>query len=249
MKKFSYEGVNKQGRVVTGSTSAANEQEVKAQLKKFGFSNVRVQEEETTPEQTMSSGKASGSMTSAARVKQPAQPAEAPPQDLVQKLVDGDIEIGEPITEEEAERDMWFRAEALARIRKARRRERIAMVFAIVLVGSIAAYFIYDKVTEIPAPQPRIIMRTSSEMLSFKDVYVKGPDLVFVVFSRNWNGNVRVDFQAWDAFDNRIDFGTARLGFIGEHYGGAPEKSGTFKLKKSKFYERIELLVSGDEGK
>jgi hypothetical protein len=249
MKNFNYEGVNKQGRVVTGSTSAANEQEVKAQLRKFGFSNVRVQEEEAASGRTMPSRQASGPTTSAAGAKQAAQPAEPPPQDLVQKLVDGDIEIGEPITEEEAERDMWRRAEALARVRKFRRRERIAMIVAVVLAGLVAAYFVYDRITEIPAPQPQIIMRTSSEMLSFKDVYVKGPDLVFVVFSRNWNGNVRVDFQAWDAFNNRIDFGIARLGFIGEHYGGAPEKSGTFKLKKSKFYERIEILVSGDEGK
>lgn len=86
-------------------------------------------------------------------------------------------------------------------------------------------------------------------MLSFKDVYVKDQDLVFIVHSRSWNGNVRVDFQAWDALENRIDFGTARLGFIGEHYGGSSDKSGTFRLKKSRFYERIELLVSGDEGK
>ncbi len=256
MKKFSYEGVDKNGRTVTGSTAAANEQEVKAQLKKFGFSNVRVHEEKAHAGQIPPSGKpsvpskkVSAPAASPSRVKQSAQPAEPMQEDFVQKLVDGDIEVGEPATEEEAEREAWYREEALERARKFRRRERIAMIISVVLVGVAAAYFIYDKLTEIPAPQPQIIMRSANEMLVLKDVYVKGPDLVFVVYSRNWNGNVRVDFQAWDAFDRRIDFGTARLGFIGEHYGGSPEKSGTFRLKKSKFYERIEILVSGDEGK
>jgi len=92
-------------------------------------------------------------------------------------------------------------------------------------------------------------MRSGSEMLSFKDVYVKGSDIVFIVFARNWNGNVRVDFKAWDPFENVVDFGTARLGFIGDHYGGSPEKSGTFKLKKTRYYETIEIRVNGDEGK
>ena len=86
-------------------------------------------------------------------------------------------------------------------------------------------------------------------MLTFKDVYIRGRDLVFIVFSPNWNGNVRVDFKAWDPFGKEIDFGTARLGFIGEYYGASPEKSGTFKLKKTRFYERIEIVVSGDEKK
>lgn len=231
MKNFNYQGVNTQGRTVTGSTTGANEQEVKAQLMKFGFKNIRVKEETPSPVRSGQSGRAD----------------EQGSDDFAQKLVDGGIEVGEPLSEEEAEEDEWYRAEAFVRIRRFRRRENIALVISLVLLGVFVSYFIYDKITEIPAPQPKIITRSKSEMLSFKDVYVKGDDLVFIVFSRNWNGNVRVDFQAWDSFDNRIDFGTARMGNIGEHYGGSPEKSGTVKLKKYKFYERIELLVSGDE--
>jgi hypothetical protein len=94
-----------------------------------------------------------------------------------------------------------------------------------------------------------MIMRSSSEMLTFKDVYVKGGNLVFVIYAKNWNGNVRVDFRAWDPFDNVVDFGAARLGYIGVHFGGSAEKSGTFKLKKTRFYDTIEVRVSGDEGK
>ncbi len=231
MKKFNYQGVNAQGRVVTGSTTAANEQEVKAQLVKFGFKNIRVKEETPSPVRSGPSGRADAQASD----------------DFIQKPVDGDVEVGEPLSEEEAEEDEWYRAEAFAQIRRFRRRENIVLVISLILVGVFAAYFIYDKMTEIPAPQPQIITRSKSEMLSFKDVYVRGDDLVFVVFSRNWNGNVRVDFQAWDSFDNRVDFGTARMGSIGEHYGGSPEKTGTVKLKKYKYYERIELLVSGDE--
>jgi hypothetical protein len=37
-------------------------------------------------------------------------------------------------------------------------------------------------------------------MLSFKDVYVKGQTLVFIVFAPNWNGNVRVDYKAWGPY-------------------------------------------------
>lgn len=232
MKKFNYHGVNKEGRTVTGSTTGASEQEVKAQLVKFGFKNIRVKEEALSP----------------ARSGPPEEVAEeGDDRDFVQKLVDGDIEVGEPLSEGEAEEDEWYRAEAFARIRRYRRRENVVLVITLVLLGVFVAYFAYDKMTEIPAPQPEIITRSSSEMLSFKDVYVKGNDLVFVVFSRNWNGNVRVDYQAWDSFGERIDFGTARMGFIGEHYGASPEKTGTVKLKKYKYYERIELLVSGDE--
>jgi len=66
-------------------------------------------------------------------------------------------------------------------------------------------------VLHIGAPQPTISMRSGSQMLSFKDVYVKDNELHFTVSSRDWNGNVRVDFKAWDPFDEQIDFGTARL--------------------------------------
>jgi hypothetical protein len=234
MRQYSYEGTDRNGRLIRGSTSGESAREVKAQLATFGFKNVRVTEEASIP---------AGSATSEA----------AAPDDLVQRLVDGDIEIdasaaGGGVGEEEEE-DEWFRAEALAKIRKHRRRENIALVITLTVLGAIAAYYIYDKLTEIPAPQPHIIMRNANEMLSFKDVYVKGDDLIFIVFAPRWNGNVRVDYQAWDVLDNRIDFGTARLGFIGSYYGGSPEKSGAVKLKKHRFYNRIEILVSGDEGK
>ncbi|UCD57048.1 MAG: hypothetical protein JSV16_14730 [Candidatus Hydrogenedentota bacterium] len=229
MAKFNYSGIDRYGRPISGSTAGTSEQEVRDQLVEFGFTNIRVEAEVQSPTHRERSER----------------PDEQTPEDFVQKLVDGDIEVGEPVSEE----DEWYRAEALARIRRYRRRENIALVVTLIVVGVAAAYFVYDRITHIPAPQPQILTRSGSELLSFKDVYVKGEDLVFVVFSRNWNGNVRVDFQAWDAFDNKIDFGTARLGFIGEHFGGSPEKSGTFKLKKTKFYEKIEILVSGDEGK
>jgi len=233
MRKFTYEGVNKQGRTVTGTTMATNEHEVKAQLVQFGFSKITIKQDTDTP-------------TEATRPARTAE-KEQVPDDLVQKLIDGDIVVEEPAPEGEPEEDEWFQAEAFARIRKFRRRQNIALVITLIILGSVIAYFIYDRLTEIPAPQPTIITKSKSEMLSFKDVYVDGPDLVFVISARNWNGNVRVDYQAWDAFDTKIDFGIARLGFIGDHYGGSPEKSGAIRLKKYKFYERIELLVSGDE--
>jgi len=270
MKKFNYEGIDKRGRAITGSTSAENEQEVKAQLIKFGFKNISVTEEAPPPKSTKRPDRKARTTPAAkpaqaadkpapaakipARAKSASGPQAAPaaeplPEDFVQKLIDGDIQIPEPVSEEEAEQDEWYRAEAFARIRRYRRRQNIALAISLIVIGSIASYFVYDKLTAIPAPEPQIIAKSKNELLSLKDVYVRGNDLVFVVYSRNWNGNVRVDFQAWDAFDTRIDFGTARLGWIGDHYGGSPQQSGTFKLKKSKFYERIELLVSGDEGK
>jgi hypothetical protein len=233
MKTFNYQGVDKRGRAIRGSTTAESKREVKAQLAKFGFSDIEVEEEAASPPDSGPSEGPEGQATV----------------DLVQKLVDGDIEVEAPVSPEEIEEDEWRRAESLARISRYRHRENIALVLSLILVGTVAAYFIYQKMTEIPAPQPKIITSTASEMLTLKDVYVKGDDLVFVVFSRNWNGNVRVDFQAWDVFDERIDFGMARIGFVGEYLGGSPEKSGTFKLKKSRFYERIEIMVSGDEGK
>jgi len=232
MKKYNYTGVDKIGRTVNGSTLAASEEEVKKQLVQFGFKNIRIKAEEAASAEIP-----------------PTEVQEQPPDDFVQKLIDGDIQIEEPVSEEEAELYEWERAEAFTRIRHHRRRENIALAITLVVIGIIAAYFIFNKLTEIPAPQPEIITRSASEMLSFKDVYVKGQDLVFVVFSRDWNGNVRVDFKAWDPVDkkNPVDFGTARLGFIGDHYGGSPQKSGTFKLKKTRFYDRIEIIVSGDE--
>ena len=234
MKKFNYTGVDKTGRTVTGTTLAASEEEVKKQLIQFGFKKIRIKGEDAASAEIP-----------------PAEVQEQPPDDFVQKLIDGDIQVEEPVSEEEAEIQEWERAEAFTRIRHHRQRENIALAITLVVIGIIAAYFIFNKLTEIPAPQPEIIMRSASEMLSFKDVYVKGQDLVFIVFSRNWNGNVRVDFKAWDPVDkkNPVDFGTARLGFIGDHYGGSPQKSGTFKLKKTRFYDRIEIAVSGDENK
>ncbi len=233
MKKFNYEGINKSGQAVTGTTQGENEQQVKAQLVKFGFTNITVREEAERKD----------------RSDRPSADSRELPDDFVQRMVDGDIDVAGPVSGDEAEEDEWYRAEALANIRRLRRRENIALVITVIVLGVFGAYFLYNKMTEVSAPEPRIITRSSSAMLSFNDVYVKGADLVFIVHAPNWNGNVRVDFQAWDAFDNRIDFGTARLGFIGEHYGGAPQKSGTFTLKPTRFYERIELLVSGDEGK
>ncbi len=209
MKTFNYQGIDKKGRTIRGSTTAASKREVNAQLTKFGFSDIHIEEEAASPPD-------SG----------PAEGAEGQPTvDLVQKLVDGDIEVEAPVSQEEIEEDEWRRAQSLARIRRYRRRENVALVISLILVGTFAAYFIYGKMTEIPAPQPLIITNTSSEMLTLKDVYVKDNTLVFVVFSRNWNGNVRVDFQAWDVFGERIDFGTARIGFVGEYLGASPEKS------------------------
>jgi hypothetical protein len=233
MKEFSYQGTDRRGRAVTGTTAAENAQEVEAQLLKFGFSNIQIE--------------ATGARPQAEETKKAA--AEKLPDDYVQKLIDGDIAIEQPATEEEAEEDEWRRAEVYAKVARRRRRENFALAIALVVIGLAAIYYIFEKATAITAPQPTIIMRSGSQMLSFKDVYVKGNELFFTIFSREWNGNVRVDFKAWDPFDEQIDFGTARLGHIGEHYGGSSEKTSAFKLKKSRFYERIEILVSGDEGK
>jgi hypothetical protein len=225
MKTFTYKGIDRRGRTVTGTTTALNEREVRDQLAQFGFKNIRVVE---------------GSSD--------APKEEQLPADFVQKLVDGDLAV-EAKPEEGAEEDEWHRAEAIARTRRFRRRENVALVLTVIVLGTLAAYFIYDRLTALPAPEPTIIAESKSELLRFKEVYIKGEDLVFVIYGPRWNGNVRVDFQAWDPFDHKIDFGTARLGFVGAHYGGADEKSGAFKLKKRRFYERIELLLSGDEGK
>jgi len=236
MKQFDYEGVDKNGRTVRGTTAGVSLKAVKAQLKEFGFGKIHVEEKDA----------------SEARRRAPREEQETLADDFVQQLVDGDIEVearAPADEEEEAEGGEWRRLEVLERVRKYRYRENIIILVMLIVLVSFAAYFIYDKMTNIPAPQPKIIMRSGSEMLSFKDVYVKGSDIVFIVFARNWNGNVRVDFKAWDPFENVVDFGTARLGFIGDHYGGSPEKSGTFKLKKTRYYETIEIRVNGDEGK
>lgn len=232
VKKFNYEGVDRKGRTGTGSTRADSADEVRAQLKQFGFKNIRITED-----------------TTRAREEPSAQAEEAPPDDFVQKLVDGDIAVEQPYGEEEQEEGEWRRAEVFARIRRYRRRENTVTAIIIVVLIAIVGPYIFRRMTKIEAPQPRIITSSTSEMLSFKDVYVKDDYLVFVVFSRTWNGNVRVDIRAWDVFDNVVAAGTARLGFIGEHYGASPEKSGTFKLKKTRFYEKIQLVVTGDEGK
>lgn len=233
MKQFDYEGVDRKGRTISGTTSAADKEEAKARLEKFKLREVHIKERGASKRQ----------------IDQPRHIEEPPPDDLIQKLVDGDIAVEETIGEEEADGDEWRRLEVLARVRNYRRKENITVVVTLIVFGVLAAYFMYDKATEVKAPQPKIITRSSNEMLTFKDVYVKGQDLIFVVYARNWNGNVRVDFKAWDPFENVAGFGTARLGFIGDHYGGSPEKSGTFKLKKTRYYETIEIRVSGDEGR
>jgi len=213
-------------------------EQVKAQLREFGFRKIQIKE----------------SRAASSQAEQPLPAAETADEDFVQKLVDGDIEIHAPVEgveaeEEEDEEDEWRRAEALVRIRKHRRRENVALVITLIIVGVIAVIFIYDKMTKIDAPQPKIIKRTTNAMLSLEDAYVEDDTLIFVVFSANWNGNVRVDYQAWDVFDTRIDFGLKRLGHVGEYYGGSPRKSGAVKLKKFRYYDRIEVVVSGDEGK
>jgi hypothetical protein len=224
MKDFAYEGLDKNGRLVRGSTAGTDEQQVRKQLKRFGFTNIRI--EEQVGSQTFGDQFSGG---------------------FGRESDAADVGASDPFEGHEIDEEEWKRADALARARRHRHRENIALVISLILIGTFAAYFLYDKLTEIPAPQPTIITNTTSEMLSLKDVYVKDGNLVFIVYSRNWNGNVRVDFQAWDAFDNRIDFGTARVGFVGEYYGASPEKSGAVRLKKNRFYERIEVLVSGDE--
>jgi hypothetical protein len=233
MKQYDYEGVDKNGRAVRGTTAASSKEEVKAQLKEFGFSDIRVKTKRTQENP----------------IAQPQHVDEAPQVDLVQQLVDGDVKIEDEVDEEDAAQAEWRRLEVISRVRTYRRKENITIFFTLVIVGILATYFIIDKMTEIKAPQPRIITRSGSEMLSFKDVYVDGTNLVFIVYGKDWNGNVRVDFKAWDPFELEVDHGTARLGFIGDHYGGAPEKSGTFNLKKTRYYETIELRVNGDEGR
>lgn len=227
MSNFRYEGIDPQGRPIKGSTSGANKQEVISQLRMFGFTKIRIKEEADAPAQT----------------------EEVSPDGSVQKPVDGETLIDEPVSEDEEDEDEWRRAEAFARTRALRRRENIILIVLVVVLGCMAIYIVYNRITRIEAPQPKIITYSTTEMLSFKDVYVRDPDLVFVIFGRDWNGNVKVDFEAWDPQGSRIDFGTKRLGFVGEHFGGAPEKSGAFKLKKYRFYDKIVIAVSGDEGK
>jgi hypothetical protein len=234
VREFSYEGVDRRGRPITGTTAAENAQEVKAQLQKFGFSDIKIQD---TGARSASQGKPQSAAD------------EKLSDDYVQKMVDGLIDVSEPPTDQEAEEDEWRRAEVYAKIKKRRRRENIGLIIILIILSGVGSYFIYDKATAIKAPQPQIIMSSRSKMLSFKDVYVKDNQLFFTVFSRDWNGNVRVDFKAWDPFNEQIDFGTARLGFLGEHYGASPRKTSTFQLKRSRYYERIEIMVSGDEGK
>lgn len=238
MKKFEYIGIDKNGLTTSGSTMGKSEKEVKAQLREFGFRKVRIKE----------------SRAASSQKEQPSPGEETADENFVQRLVDGDIEIDAPVEgaeaeEEEGEEDEWRRADTLARVRRHRRRENVALVITLIIVGVIAAIFIYDRMTKIDAPQPRIIKRTSNAMLSLEDAYVKDNTLIVVVFSRDWNGNVRVDYQAWDAFDTRIDFGIKRLGHVGEYYGGSARKTGAVKLKKYRYYDKIEVIVSGDEGK
>ena len=152
MKEFGYEGVDKNGRTVRGSTTAESVREVKAQLVEFGFTNIRVEEKGVAPA----------------------------PMDQA-----GDIEETSP--EEKLEENEWLRLEVLERLRRYRRKENIVLAIILVVLGSLAAYFIYDKITEIPAPQPTIITHSSSEMLTFKDVYIRGRDLVFIVFFHDPN--------------------------------------------------------------
>jgi hypothetical protein len=233
MKQYDYEGIDKNGHAVHGTTAASSKDEVKAQLKEFGFKEIRVKKKRDAE----------------SPVELPRQDEEAPPVDLVQQLVDGDISVEDPADEEEAAEAEWRRMEVIARVRKYRRKENIVIFFTLVIVGFLAIYYVVNKMTEIKAPQPRIITRSGNELLTFRDVYVEGTDLVFMVYGKDWNGNVRVDYKAWDPFNEVAGFGTARLGFVGDHYGGSPEKSGTFKLKKTRYYDTIEIRVNGDEGK
>ncbi len=230
---FDYEGIDRTGSRVRGSTTGDSEKEVAEQLKAFGFSEIRVSEgvAPTVPIEKPSTAEASAD------------------DDSVRDPAGVDMEAAEDYDDELAEQEEWRRLDVLAKVRSYRRKENIAMAIAVVLVGAVVAFFLFDKTTEVRAPQPRIIMRSNSEMLSFKDVYVSGDNLIVVIYARNWNGNVRVDFRAWDPFDNVADWGAARLGYIGDHFGGAPEKSGAFKLKKTRFYDTIEVRVRGDEGK
>jgi hypothetical protein len=233
MAQYDYQGVDKNGRTVRGTTTAGSKEDVKAQLKDFGFREIRVTAKVSTPKP----------------VEQPGSPEEQLGDDYVQRLVDGDLGIHDAVDEEEAAEDEWRRLEVMQRVRRYRHKENVAIVITLIVVGALASHFIFDWMTTITAPQPRIITRSDSEMLSFQDLYVKDDTLFFIIHAQNWNGNVRVDFKAWDPFGKVADFRTARLGFIGDHYGGSPEKSGTFRLKKTRFYDTIEVRVSGDEDK
>ena len=232
MAQFDYQGVDKNGRSVRGTTTAQSEEDVKAQLKDLGFREIRVKARAADPE----------------TVELPGSPEEQFG-DAVQRPVEDDLGIQDTIDAEEAAEGELRRREVVERVRRYRHKENITIVITLIVVGVLASYFIFDKMTAITAPQPRIITRSQSELLTFQDLYVEGGSLVFIIHAENWNGNVRVDYRAWDPFGKVADFGTARLGFIGDHYGGSPEKSGTFRLKKTRYYETIEMIVSGDEDK
>jgi len=238
VKQYNYKGVDQNGNTVRGTTTGPSKGDVKAQLKEFGFTHIRVKEKVAAERATPAPQGAS-----------PPQAEEEPRDDFVQKLIDGDVTIEDDMDEEEAAQDEWRRLEVIQRVREYRHKENITLAIILVVLISVVAYYIFSKMTEVKAPQPKIIAQSSSEMLSFKDVYVDGPDLIFIVYGKNWNGNVRVDFKAWDPFGEPTDRGIARLGFIGDYYGGSPEKSGAIRLKKTRFYETIEVRVSGDEGK
>lgn len=233
MKEFSYKGFDRKGRPVSGTTAAESARDVRAQLQKFGFSEFKIWEAGTQP----------------LPQAEPTPAEEKLPDDYVQRMVDGLIDIDQPATEQEVEEDEWRRAEVIAQVKRRRRRENIGLIVIVAVIALLIIYYIYDKATAITQPQPKFIIRSESPMLTLKDVFVKGDELYFTVFSRDWNGNVRVDFEAWDPFDQRVDFGTARMGYIGEHYGANPEKTSAFSLKKHRFYDRIEVVVGGDEGK
>ncbi len=233
MARFDYQGVDKNGRTVRGTTTAGSKEEVKAQLKDFGFREIRVKVKAAAPDP----------------VEQPESPEGQFGDDYVQRLVDGDLGIQDAIDDDDIADMEWRRLEVIERVRGYRRKENVTIAITLIVVGVLAAYFIFDWMTAITAPQPRIIARSQSELLSFKDLYVDGDSLVFIVHAQSWNGNVRVDFKAWDPFGKVADSGMARLGYIGDHFGGSPEKSGTFRLKKTRYYETIEIRVSGDEDK
>ena len=112
MKKFNYTGIDKSGLTTSGSTMGKSKEEVKAQLRQFGFRKIRIKE----------------SRAASSQVEQPSPATETADEVFVQRLVDGDIEIHAPVEgaeaeEEEDEEDEWRRADALARVRKHRRRE------------------------------------------------------------------------------------------------------------------------------
>ena len=60
MKEFEYEGVDKNGRTVRGSTTAQSAREVKSQLVEFGFRDISIKEKDVSPGPTGEAGDEDG---------------------------------------------------------------------------------------------------------------------------------------------------------------------------------------------